>query len=98
MVIEHKLYLRGFSIPLLKCINESAVPEILWKIYEGINAQHMGDKSLARKALRAGYYCPTMQQDTKDHVKRCDKFQRHADMHLALPHELNILSSPWLFA
>ena len=58
----------------------------------------MGGKSLARKDLRAGYYWPTMQQDTKDHVKKCDKFQKHADMHLSPPHELNILSSPWPFA
>ena len=37
VVLEHKLYQRGFSIPLLKCIKESAVPEILRKIHEGIN-------------------------------------------------------------
>ena len=34
VVIEHKLYRRGFSIPLLKCINEFAVPEILQEIHE----------------------------------------------------------------
>ena len=38
VVLEHKLYRRGFSIPLLKCINESTVPEVLREIHEGINA------------------------------------------------------------
>ena len=85
MVLEHKLYRRGFSIPLLKCIDEFTVPEVLREIHEGINAQHMGGKSLARKALRAGYYWPTMQQDAKEHVKKCDKCQKHGDMHL-VPH------------
>ncbi|GAU46380.1 hypothetical protein TSUD_280790 [Trifolium subterraneum] len=50
------------------------------------------------KALRVGYYWPTIQQDAKEHVKKCDKCQRHADMHLAPPHELKSLSSPWPFA
>ena len=56
VVLEQKLYRRGFSIPLLKCIDESSIPDVLREIHEGINAQHMGGKSLARKALRAGYY------------------------------------------
>ncbi|MCI67953.1 hypothetical protein A2U01_0089212, partial [Trifolium medium] len=58
----------------------------------------LGGRSLAGKALRAGYYWPTMQEDSKEHVKKCDKCQRHADMHLDPPHELKSLSSPWPFA
>ena len=98
VVLEHKLYHRGFSIPLLKCVKESAIPEILREIHERINARHMGERSLARKALLVGYYWSTMQQDAKEHVKKCDKCQRHVDMHLAPPHELTTLSSPWPFA
>ncbi|XP_058724210.1 uncharacterized protein LOC131595762 [Vicia villosa] len=97
-VIENKLYRRGFSIPLLKCIDDSQAMEVLQEIHEGINGQHLGGRSLARKALRAGYYWPTMQQDAKEHVQKCDKCQRHADMHLAPPTELKSLSSPWPFS
>ncbi|CAJ2627752.1 unnamed protein product [Trifolium pratense] len=98
VVLDGKLYRRGFSIPLLKCVDEETVDYILREVHEGINAQHLGGRSLARKALRAGYYWPTMQQDAKDHVKKCDKCQRHGDMHLAPPHELKSMSSPWPFA
>ncbi|MCI67650.1 hypothetical protein A2U01_0088909, partial [Trifolium medium] len=52
----------------------------------------------ARKALRVGFYWPTMQSDAKEHIKKCDKCQRHDDMHLAPPVELKTLSSPWPFA
>ncbi|GAU32568.1 hypothetical protein TSUD_218260 [Trifolium subterraneum] len=97
-ILGDKLYRMGFSIPLLKCADESTADYILREIHEGINSQHLGGRSLARKALRAGYYWPTMQQDAKEHVKKCDKCQRHADMHLAPPHELKSLSSPWPFA
>src|SRR3954465_11154725 len=97
-IVENKLYRRGFSIPLLKCVDTSQASEILHELHEGINGQHLGGRSLARKALRAGYYWPTMQQDAKEHVRKCDKCQRHADMHLAPPNELKSLSSPWPFS
>jgi hypothetical protein len=98
VLLDGTLYIRGFSIPLLKCIEEDKVDYILREIHEGINSQHLGGRSLARKALRAGYYWPTVQHDSKEHVKKCDKCQRHADMHLAPPNELKSLSSPWPFA
>ncbi|CAJ2645722.1 unnamed protein product [Trifolium pratense] len=98
VILNGKMYRRGFSIPLLRCVEESKVASILSEIHEGINGQHVGGRSLARKALRAGFYWPTMQADAKEHVKKCDKCQRHGDMHLAPPNELKTLSSPWPFS
>ncbi|GAU10605.1 hypothetical protein TSUD_419660, partial [Trifolium subterraneum] len=98
VLLDDKLYRRGFSIPLLKCVEEARVEFILQEIHEGINGQHIGGRSLARKALRAGYYWPTMQNDARDHVLKCDKCQRHGDMHLAPANELKMLISPWPFA
>ncbi|GAU41591.1 hypothetical protein TSUD_272000 [Trifolium subterraneum] len=98
ILIDDKLYRRGFSIPLLKCVEEMRVEFILQEIHEGINGQHIGGRSLARKALRAGYYWPTMQNDVKDHVLKCDKCRRHGDMHIAPANELKTLISPWPFA
>ncbi|XP_058766110.1 uncharacterized protein LOC131639642 [Vicia villosa] len=66
VLVENRLYRRGFSIPLLKCIDEGTAPHILREIHEGINSQNLGGKSLAWKALRAGYYWPTMQNDAKE--------------------------------
>ncbi|GAU42123.1 hypothetical protein TSUD_350970 [Trifolium subterraneum] len=98
VLLDDKLYRRGFSIPLLKCVEEARVEFILQEIHEGINGQHIGGRSLARKTLRAGYYWPTMQNDAKDHVLKCDKCQRHGDMHIASANELKTLISPWPFA
>jgi hypothetical protein len=96
--LNDQLYRRGFATPLLKCVEEEKVEYVLTEIHEGINGQHIGGRSLARKALRAGYYWPTMQTDAKEHVKTCDKCQTHADMHIAPPNELKSLSSPRPFA
>jgi hypothetical protein len=56
VLLDNQLYRRGFAIPLLKCVEEEKVVYILTEIHEGINGQHIGGRSLARKALRAGYY------------------------------------------
>ena len=93
ILAEGKLYMRGFSIPLLKCIDQSWEDNVLLEIHEGISDQHLGGRSIARKALRVRYYWPTMQYDTKEHVRKCDKFQWQGDMHLAPPNELKSLSS-----
>ena len=69
VLVEGKLYRRGFSIPLLKCVDRSREDRVLLKIHEGINGQHLGGRSLTRKALRAGYYWPTMYHNTKEHMK-----------------------------
>ncbi|GAU33272.1 hypothetical protein TSUD_279460 [Trifolium subterraneum] len=49
------------------CVDEATADYILHEIHEGINSQHLGGRSLARKALRGEYCCPTMQQDAKEH-------------------------------
>jgi hypothetical protein len=41
VLLDGILYRRGFSIPLLKCIEEEKVDYILREIHEGINSQHL---------------------------------------------------------
>ncbi|XP_061373314.1 uncharacterized protein LOC133315664, partial [Gastrolobium bilobum] len=87
----------GFSTPLLKCLNPGDMGYGLEEIHEGINGHHIGGHSLARKALRAGFCWPTMERDAYNHVKKCDKCQRFADVHRAPPEELTLITSPWPF-
>lgn len=39
-----------------------------------------------------------MNEDAKNYVKKCDKCQGHADVHIAPLAELTTLAPPWLFA
>jgi hypothetical protein len=59
-VIEGKLFRRGLSTPLLKCIRPSEVWYVIAKVHEGSCGHHIGGKSLARKSLRARYFWPTI--------------------------------------
>jgi len=55
-IINEKLYKRGFSVPLLKCLEPDEAQYVLAELHEGICGNHSGGKSLAKKLLRAGYY------------------------------------------
>ncbi|XP_061344003.1 uncharacterized protein LOC133289978 [Gastrolobium bilobum] len=96
-IIEGQLYKKGFYTPMLKCLGRSEVEYVLAEIHEGINGHHIGGKALARKALRAGYYWPTMEADAKEHVKKCEQCQKHALILRAPPEELQSITAPWPF-
>ncbi|XP_061348347.1 uncharacterized protein LOC133293760 [Gastrolobium bilobum] len=96
-IVNDQLFRKGLHVPMLKCLNSEEAEYVLAEIHERINGHHMGGKTLARKALRAGYYWPTMEADSKEHVKRCDSFQKHAKLILSSPEELKYISTPWPF-
>ncbi|XP_072054271.1 uncharacterized protein [Arachis hypogaea] len=92
-IIAGQLYKRGFSQPLLKCVEPGDTEYILREIHEGCCGHHIGGKTLAQKITRAGYFWPTIIQDSIQLTKSCDKCQRHANIHRAAPHQLSIISA-----
>ena len=60
---------RSGSFPLMRCLSETEAREILKEIHEGACGNHAGGRSLAHKALRLGYYWPTMEQDAADYAR-----------------------------
>ncbi|XP_072087199.1 uncharacterized protein [Arachis hypogaea] len=77
---------RGYSRPLLKCLDRAEADLILSEAHEGICGIHTGARSLAQKVLRAGFYWPTLWEDSGKKVKTCDKCQKHAPI-INLPAE-----------
>ena len=63
-------------MPYLKCVDEEEAKYILEKIHEGVCEDHAGPRSLVSKVVQIGYFWPTMQEDTVELVKKCDKCQR----------------------
>ncbi|XP_061353080.1 uncharacterized protein LOC133297872 [Gastrolobium bilobum] len=84
-MVEGQLYEKGVYSPLLKCMSSDRAHYVLSEIHEGINGQHVGEKALARKAIRAGYFWPSISNDAKEHVQRYDQCQRHGKNLLAHP-------------
>ena len=81
-------------MPLLMCLREKEANYVLRKVHMGICGNHAAGSSLALKALRNGYFWPTMKADALDLVKKCDKCQRHAHV----PRKPSIEQTPLVVA
>ncbi|XP_073138696.1 uncharacterized protein [Henckelia pumila] len=66
--------------PLLKCLGPDEPNYVLREIHEGSCGIHLGSLALARKALLAGFFWPTMRKDSSDLVNSCYNCQRHANL------------------
>ncbi|XP_065004118.1 uncharacterized protein LOC135636357 [Musa acuminata AAA Group] len=73
-----RLYKRSFSRPLLRCLEPNEARIVLSDMHEGACGEHIGERALAHKILRQGYYWLTMRQDAKAFVQRCSSCQEHA--------------------
>ena len=97
-ILNDTLYKRGFSMPYLKCVDKEEAQYILAEIHQGICGDHAGPRSLVNKAIRIGYFWPTMQVDAMELVKKCDKCQRYGNVQRLPAERLTTISSLWPFA
>ena len=74
-ILNDTLYKRGFSMPYLKCVDEEEAKYILEEIHQGVYGDHTGPRSLVNKAVRTGYFWPTMQMYAVELIKKCDRCQ-----------------------
>ena len=97
IIIKDTLYRRGHSFIYLHCANKEEVNYVLQEIHEGICGNHAGARSLVGKALRAGYYWPTLQKDAYDLVKACDQCQRFANVQTRPGEPMMPITALWPF-
>ena len=97
ILIDGKLFKHGFPHLVLVCVSDEKCMRIMAELHEGICGSHIGGRSLSSKAIRAGYYWPTMRGDCTGYAQRCKQCQQHADWHKAPPEELRSIYSPWSF-
>ena len=71
---------------------------MLREVHERVYGNHLGDRSLIHKVVRAGYYWPTIQADAKAYVKVYDQCQRFNNIPRQLSEYLTPMMAPWLFA
>ncbi|XP_025679162.1 uncharacterized protein [Arachis hypogaea] len=90
-IIQGQLFKKGLSQPLLKCLHTDQTDYVLREVHEGCCGHHVGGKALARKLIRAGYYWPSMMEDSKEFVKKCVKCQENANFHRAPATKLSLM-------
>ncbi|KAI5322325.1 hypothetical protein L3X38_031397 [Prunus dulcis] len=98
LIINGSLYKRGFSLPYLRCLTPEEGHYVLREIHEGICGNHSSARSLAHKAIRQGYFWPSLHTDAQAFTQKCDKCQRFANIPQLPAEPLTAMVSPWPFA
>nr|GEW57600.1 reverse transcriptase domain-containing protein [Tanacetum cinerariifolium] len=62
-LLEGVLYRRSFLTPWLRCVRPLQAEYVIREIHEGSCSMHAGPRSVVAKAIRLGYYWPTIHRD-----------------------------------
>nr|GEZ29230.1 reverse transcriptase domain-containing protein [Tanacetum cinerariifolium] len=71
-LMEGVLYRRSFLTPWLRCVGPLQVDYVMREIHKGSCSMHAGPRSVVAKAIRLGYYWPTMHKDARDMIRKCN--------------------------
>nr|GEW34112.1 reverse transcriptase domain-containing protein [Tanacetum cinerariifolium] len=75
VIANGTLYKKSFLGPWLRCVGPLQANYVLREIHEGSCSMHYGPRSIMEKALRSGYYWPTMHTDAKNLIRECSSCQ-----------------------
>nr|GEW34634.1 reverse transcriptase domain-containing protein [Tanacetum cinerariifolium] len=96
-LMEEILYRRSFLIPWLRCVGLLQAEYVMRDIHEGSCSMHVGPRSVLAKAIRLGYYWPTMHKDAHDMIRKCNDCQIHRPITRHPQQPLTPITAPWLF-
>ncbi|GJT92416.1 reverse transcriptase domain-containing protein [Tanacetum coccineum] len=96
-VINGILYKKSFLGPWLRCVGPLQANYVLREIHEGSCSMYAGTRSVVAKALRTGYYWPTMHRDARALIRACQDCQVHKPILRNLQQKLTPITSPWPF-
>nr|GFA59131.1 hypothetical protein [Tanacetum cinerariifolium] len=70
-MINDVLYRKSFLEPWLQCVGPVHAEYVVKEIHEGSCSMHSGSRSVVAKAIRSGYYWPTMHKDARNIIRKC---------------------------
>ncbi|GJW78156.1 reverse transcriptase domain-containing protein [Tanacetum coccineum] len=96
-MINGVLYRKSFLEPWLWCVGPTQAEYVVKEIHEGSCSMHSGPRSMVAKAIRSGYYWPTMHKDARNIIRTCNDCQTHRPVPRNLQQKLTSITSPWPF-
>ncbi|GKB61962.1 reverse transcriptase domain-containing protein [Tanacetum coccineum] len=75
---EGVLFKKGYMVPMLRCVGPLQANYVIREIHMGSYGMHIGVRSVVAKAIRQGYYWPTMHMDARSVTQKCESCQVHA--------------------
>ncbi|GJV98245.1 reverse transcriptase domain-containing protein [Tanacetum coccineum] len=96
-LLEGVLYKRSFLKPWLWCVKPLQADYVIREIHEGSCSKHAGPRSVVAKAMRLGYYWPTMHRDAREMIRTCNDCQIHHLVPRNPQQPLTLITAPWPF-
>ncbi|GKA88111.1 reverse transcriptase domain-containing protein [Tanacetum coccineum] len=96
-LLDGILYKRSFLTSWLRCVGPLQADYVIREIHEGSCSMHAGPQSVVAKAMRLGYYWPTMHQHARDMIRTCNDCQIHRPMPRNPQQPLTPITAPWPF-
>ncbi|GKC50970.1 reverse transcriptase domain-containing protein [Tanacetum coccineum] len=96
-LLEGILYRRSFLKSWLRCVRPLQADYVIREIHEGSCSMHAGPRSVVAKAMRLGYYWPTMHPDAREMIRTCNDCQIHRPMPRNPQQPLTPITAPWPF-
>ncbi|GKB67592.1 reverse transcriptase domain-containing protein [Tanacetum coccineum] len=96
-LIDGVLYKKSFLEPWLRCVRPLQANYVIREIHERSYSMHVGPRSVVAKAIRTGYYLPTMHKDARKVIRECQDCQVHRPVPRNPQQKLTPITSPWPF-
>ncbi|GKD77713.1 hypothetical protein Tco_1340334, partial [Tanacetum coccineum] len=65
---DEVLLKKSYLVPMLRCVGPLQANYVIREIHMGSCGMHSGPRAVFRKAMRQGYYWPTMHEDAKKEI------------------------------
>ncbi|GKA37833.1 reverse transcriptase domain-containing protein [Tanacetum coccineum] len=96
-MINGTLYKKSFLGPWLRCVRPLQANYVLREIHEGSCSMHSDPRFVVAKAIRTGYYWPTMHTDAQKLIRECNDCQVHRLIPRNPQQNLTPITSAWPF-
>ncbi|GJU33089.1 reverse transcriptase domain-containing protein [Tanacetum coccineum] len=94
---EGVLFKKGYLVPMLRCVSPLQANYAIREIHIGSCRTHIRARSVVAKAIRQGYYWPTMHRDARNVTQKCDLCQVHALVSRRPKTLMTSIMAPWPF-
>nr|GEX36941.1 hypothetical protein [Tanacetum cinerariifolium] len=95
--VEYEALIAGLRITSQMRVQNIHAEYVIREIHEGSCSMHAGPRSVVAKAIRLGYYSPTMHRDARDIIHTCNDYQIHRPV-TRNPHQpLTSITTSWPF-
>nr|GEX41341.1 reverse transcriptase domain-containing protein [Tanacetum cinerariifolium] len=83
--------------PWLRCVGPLQVDYVIREIHDESCSMYARPQSVVAKAIRLGYYWPTMHRDARDMIHTCNACQVHRPVPRNPQQPLTPITAPWPF-